>query len=971
MCVESSSDDERQSSTEDSRMVENFDDFDVREIDNFDVKEIKVEDEVRKQDHGKHMLEACSGEKLDEKSDHLNSHPVFESPLKGFSAERLLNIIVGKDVPKNKLCKSIPRAVRKHATFVVDTTFMDSSDIIGYGDDNGSWKGHTKPRRKYAIEVCDVTDTLLVEEYKGESEDVQDLPSNVYTLCRNYFRHAHTLEFRKMIATVRDHNGKILPFVVIQYYFEGGIEVPIKLAKHGNAKKDNSLPYMRTSRPVLQKLKKKCSQLGSCRKAVEECFEDGGGTSGMSSLAEVPRNRKQAYNMKQQVSCKKQSVKTAQRHEFYDILELLNEGTFVRAFSFAKSSSASTNSTQPRSFQATSFQLQQLSRICASEKYGSVLGVDATFNCGNFFVTLTSFKHKMFVHKDSGTNPVVVGPSIIHTTKEFEDYHYLASQLKTHCANFESLTAFGTDGEINIANAFVCELPGSIHLRCKIHLHDNIDRKLSSLSYDKVARQEVLNSIFGKRVGNTRTKALTDASTAEEFDTMLNDLETKWLQIETSQHSGDVQFFSWFKNHLVVVMKENVIASVRQNAGLGCPPEFYTQNSSECSNSIVKRNAGGKREWSDFCTSLEDTAKSQALELEKAVYGMGEFRLSHDFKHLAIRADKWVEMSAEQQDAHIKRCFGNPLDKIGKSEEDLQSQVAANNQCNLSIGFNECSITTLSQANLRYMWSAASKILDETDGVLRVPWDKKGTQRLVFNGNDIPPCQVNVEEGESIKCSCAKFKSAMICPHSLAVAESEHCLPNFLARVRSKRKEPDPYKLVSSDLPRSAAKKSSTSKRKGKANDKRVPLMQIQSSSTVTRPPNATVESIAASALLALSDPNLSQENDENFSLKFLAGTQVRTCYGCGQCIRVPPAVPAPPHDLCLVNKEFRSYRAQDGSLKVSNAPQNCHYHLRRSCVERKHADFQPSNLKIPAGAGPYMTAVHWNFLSKEFGLKE
>ena len=113
---------------------------------------------------------------------------------------------------------------------------------------------------------------------------------------------------------------------------------------------------MRTFPPVLQKLKQKCFQLGSCQKAVEECFKDRGGTSGMSSLAEVPRNRKQAYNIKQ-VSIKKPSVKTAQRHEFYDILELLKEGTFVRGFSFAKSS---TKSTQPRSFQATSSQLEQL-----------------------------------------------------------------------------------------------------------------------------------------------------------------------------------------------------------------------------------------------------------------------------------------------------------------------------------------------------------------------------------------------------------------------------------------------------------------------------------------------------------------------------------------------------------------------------------------------------------------------------------
>ena len=148
--------------------------------------------------------------------------------MKGFSTERLLNIIVGKDVPTDKLCKSISRAVRKHATFVADTTSMDPSDITGYGDFNGSWKGHTKPRRNYAIEVCDVTGTLLVEEYKVESENAQDLPSNVYT------------KFLKMIATVRDHNRYILPFVVIQYYFKGGIEVPVNLAKHGNAKKENS-----------------------------------------------------------------------------------------------------------------------------------------------------------------------------------------------------------------------------------------------------------------------------------------------------------------------------------------------------------------------------------------------------------------------------------------------------------------------------------------------------------------------------------------------------------------------------------------------------------------------------------------------------------------------------------------------------------------------------------------------------------
>ena len=182
----------------------------------------------------------------------------------------------------------------------------------------------------------------------------------------------------------------------------------------------------------------------------------------------------------------------------------MNQGTFVRDFAFQRS--ASKSRTHPGSFQATEFQITQLSRMCSSQKYSSVLGVDATFNCGNFFVTLTSFKHKMFVNKQSGKHAVFIGPSIIHMTKGFEDYHYLATLLKTYCKNFETLTAFGTDGEINLANAFVCELPDGIHLRCKIHLSENIERKLVKLSFSKDGRQNVLDTIFGRRNGNPDRK---------------------------------------------------------------------------------------------------------------------------------------------------------------------------------------------------------------------------------------------------------------------------------------------------------------------------------------------------------------------------------------------------------------------------------------------------------------------------------
>lgn len=109
----------------------------------------------------------------------------------------------------------------------------------------------------------------------------------------------------------------------------------------------------------------------------------------------------------------------------------------------------------------------------------------------------------MVVNKQSGKHSVLIGPSIIHMTKELEDYHYLASVLKTHYKIFETLTAFGTDAEINLANAFVCQLPDAIHLRCKIHLSENIDRKLVKLSFAKDGRHNVLDTIFGRRKGDS------------------------------------------------------------------------------------------------------------------------------------------------------------------------------------------------------------------------------------------------------------------------------------------------------------------------------------------------------------------------------------------------------------------------------------------------------------------------------------
>ena len=241
-------------------------------------------------------------------------------------------------------------------------------------------------------------------------------------------------------------------------------------------------------------------------------------------------------------------------------------------------------------------------------------------------------------------------------------------------------------------------------MRCKIHICDNIEEKLKNLSFGKSARGEIINTIFGRRLGEERVKGLADAESADDFDSMLEDVKEDWDRVESTQRSGKPKFHEWFKMRLGQVFKENVIAPIRQIAGLGSPPEFYTQNVAECVNMIIKADAGRKMGWADFCRSLQETVERQEREWKKAVHQMGEYRLSPQFKHLEVRSDKWIAMTIAQKEAHLKKVFEKPLDKLGRScEGDIEVEEDDTHISNLSVAYEDCGITTVSRSNLKAM----------------------------------------------------------------------------------------------------------------------------------------------------------------------------------------------------------------------------------------------------------------------------
>ena len=107
-------------------------------------------------------------------------------------------------------------------------------------------------------------------------------------------------------------------------------------------------------------------------------------------------------------------------------------------------------------------------------------------------------------------------------------------------------------------------------------------------------------------------------------------------------------------------------------------------------------------------------------------------------------------------------------------------------------------------------------------------------------------------------------------------------------------------------------------------------------------------------------------ENDmeSNYFLKFVTGTKIRVCYGCAKAIRVPPYVPAPPYDVVICRKEYRSY-LQDGVPKLTLTPQNVHYHLRETCLKLKNPEFDKDTVIVcPPDVKERFQDVHRKYLS-------
>lgn len=171
-----------------------------------------------------------------------------------------------------------------------------------------------------------------------------------------------------------------------------------------------------------------------------DIHEDEGGIVGATTFTSLPRSVNQIQQLKQRI-CQKETNNAPQRKkdELYAVIvkcmeESNKSDTFIQ---FVKAGP------QPLAFLADERQLNDLEQFCTNGQRPSILSIDTTYNCGEFYVTFTRYRHQMVTSKRSGKHPVLLGPTLIHKHKEDDTFAYLANCLIR--PNLENILGVGSD----------------------------------------------------------------------------------------------------------------------------------------------------------------------------------------------------------------------------------------------------------------------------------------------------------------------------------------------------------------------------------------------------------------------------------------------------------------------------------------------------------------------------------------------
>ena len=272
------------------------------------------------------------------------------------------------------------------------------------------------------------------------------------------------------------------------------------------------------------------------------------------------------------------------------------------------------------------------------------------------------------------------------------------------------------------------------------------------------------------------------------------------------------------------MIRDTMLHCVREECGLGWPPHIFTTNASENANAVLKRKVDYKRnELPVFIDKLKELVQEQQCEVERAVIGRNKYRFTEQYRFLEIPESKWFMMNTEQRRRHLSQVQSTQVAEASEGFSQFDASDPATTEA-ISVTNPVLSVDLESaseQVNipikcLEGIWTKASELISTNDAIVPALGQDSGA-RMVLSYSGKVPHMVTPKKGGEFSCnsSCPHWKSMGTCAHSVAVAEVNKKLPQFLS-AKKRRKSPNVTSLLTANLPRGHGRKGGTASRSRK-----------------------------------------------------------------------------------------------------------------------------------------------------------
>ena len=202
-------------------------------------------------------------------------------------------------------------------------------------------------------------------------------------------------------------------------------------------------------------------------------------------------------------------------------------------------------------------------------------------------------------------------------------------------------------------------------MRCTNHLRQNIKDKLREFNIPQHISTEILADIFGSRKATHFESGLADAESKSSFSQSLEHVKATWNNLERSCNPNDIVpcFHKWFCEYKADEFKNCVLPEARRLAGCKDPTCFFTTNSSESLNHIIKQEI----EWKEtklpmLIERLKSITDDQVCQTEKAVINQGEWRFAQEYSNLVVSKETWFsQMTNNAKKLHMSSIQSSSL----------------------------------------------------------------------------------------------------------------------------------------------------------------------------------------------------------------------------------------------------------------------------------------------------------------------